>query len=188
MATISSKTARLAKIADQVVHCTKCRLCKTRTKAVPGEGPANARLFFIGEAPGRVEDETGRPFIGQSGQLLTRMLKNAGIDRRRVFITSILKCRPPRNRKPKKDEVKRCMPYLFKQLEAIKPKVIVLLGLVAIENAIGDHKKLKEMHGKRIKRGGKTYFIAYHPAAARRFPKIRKAMEEDFRKLKRLKL
>jgi DNA polymerase len=177
---------KLKSISRQISSCTNCQLCKTRKNTVPGEGPANAKLFFIGEAPGKTEDETGKPFCGQSGRLLTEMLENAGIDRRDIFITSILKCRPPNNRKPQKEEVEACTPHLLEQLDAIKPKVTVLLGLVAIKNTIGDHKKMKEMHGKILKNDGKSYFIAYHPAAARRFPWIRKVMEKDFKILKNL--
>jgi len=176
----------LDKLAKQISQCKKCRLWKTRKNTVPGEGPANAKLFFVGEAAGKNEDETGRPFIGQSGRLLTKMLEEAGIDRNKVFITSTLKCRPPLNRKPKRDEVEKCLPYLWQQIEVIKPKYIVLLGLVAIENMIGDHKKLKDMHGSTARMGDYNYFITYHPAAARRFLKIRKLMEEDLKKLKTL--
>jgi DNA polymerase len=176
----------LDKLADRIRACERCRLCKTRNNAVPGEGPSDANLFFIGEAPGRNEDETGRPFIGQSGRLLTSLLQDAGIDRKKVFITSILKCRPPNNRKPKGDEVEKCTPYLFQQIKAINPKMIVLLGLTAIENIIGDHKKLKDMHGQVARVGNYNYFITYHPAAARRFPKLKKTMIDDFKKLKRL--
>jgi len=176
----------LDKLADRIRACKKCRLCKTRKNAVPGEGPANARLFLIGEAPGRNENETGRPFVGQSGRLLTSLLQDAGIDRKKVFITSILKCRPPNNRKPKGDEVESCKPYLLQQVKAINPKMIVLLGLVAIENMIGDRKKLRDMHGQVVKAGDYNYFITYHPAAARRFPGLKKTIIDDFKKLKRL--
>jgi len=175
----------LDKLADRIRACEKCRLCKTRKNTVPGEGPPDARLFFIGEAPGRNEDETGRPFIGQSGQLLTILLGEAGIDRKEVFITSILKCRPPNNRKPKDDEIERCKPYLLQQVKAINPKMIVLLGLTAIKNMIGDQKKLKDTHGRVVGAGDYNYFITYHPAAARRFPGLKKTIIDDFKKLKR---
>ena len=176
----------LNKLADKIRACEKCRLCKTRNNAVPGEGPSDAKLFFIGEAPGRNEDETGRPFIGQSGQLLTTLLGEAGIDRKKVFITSILKCRPPNNRKPKGDEVESCKPYLLQQIKAIDPKIVVLLGLTAIKNMIGDSKKLKDMHGQVVRAGDYNYFITYHPAAARRFPGLKKTMIGDFKKLKKI--
>jgi len=176
----------LKELASQINKCKKCRLWKTRKNAVPGEGPSNAKLFFVGEGPGRNEDETGRPFIGQSGRLLTQMLEEAGIDRDKVFITSVLKCRPPNNRKPKNEEVEKCKPYLLNQIKNIKPKFIVLLGLVAIENMIGDHKKLKEMHGQVIRGGNYNFFVTYHPAAARRFKKFKEVMIQDLKKLKRL--
>jgi len=176
----------LGQIAKRVSVCRKCRLWETRKNTVPGEGPSNSKLFLIGEGPGESEDETGRPFIGQSGRLLSKMMEEAGIDRKKVFITSILKCRPPRNRKPKEDEIKSCMPYLQEQIEAVQPKMIGLMGLVAIKNTIGDHRKLKEMHGKVVKQGNYNYFITYHPAAARRFKKFKQLMAQDFKKLKRL--
>lgn len=180
------KEEKLIKIADKISRCRKCRLWKSRIKTVPGEGPADSDLFFVGEAPGKEEDESGRPFVGRSGRLLTNMLNKVGIDRSKIFITSILKCRPPHNRKPRKDEIENCIGYLIEQLEVIKPKVIVLLGLVAIECLIGNHRNLREMHGKNIEKDGKIYFITYHPAAARRSSRVRRIMEEDLKKLKKM--
>ena len=180
------KLGELKRIANEIKRCKKCKLWRTRKKAVPGEGSPNARLFFIGEAPGAVEDKTGRPFVGESGKLLTKILKANGIGREKVFITSCLKCKPPKNRKPKEDELRKCKSFLLKQISIIKPKIIVLLGYTAIKNLIGDKDKmrLKEMHGKLVKKEGKNYFITYHPAAGRRFPPIRKTIENDFSKLK----
>jgi DNA polymerase len=178
----------LDKLADRIRACEKCGLCKTRNNVVPGEGPSDAKLFFIGEAPGRNEDETGRPFIGQSGRLLTILLREAGIDRKNVFITSILKCRPPNNRKPRGDEIESCKPYLLQQINIIKPKAIVLLGLTAISNMMGEQKKLKDTHGQVVGAGDYNYFITYHPAAARRFPGLKKTIIDDFKKLKRLEM
>ena len=178
--------AELTKISEQINKCKKCSLCKTRQNTVPGEGPADSKLFLVGEAPGRSEDETGRPFIGQSGRLLTQMLEEAGIDRNEVFITSVLKCRPPENRKPNPGEVEKCKPHLLSQINCINPKFVVLMGLVAIGNMIGDNKQLKEIHGQIIKQGDYNFFITYHPAAARRFKKFKDVMIQDFKKLKKL--
>ena len=174
----------LNQIAKRVRECKKCRLWKTRKNTVPGEGPSDAKLFLIGEAPGDNENKTGRPFIGQSGRVLSKIMEEAKIDRNKVFISSILKCRPPKNRRPKEDEIKSCLPYLEGQIKIVKPELIGLLGLVAIKSTIGDHRKLKDMHGQVIRRGNNNYFLTYHPAAARRFKKFKLVMLQDFKKLK----
>ena len=123
---------QLEKLHDTIRHCTLCPLHETRTNAVPGEGPCDASVMLVGEAPGAKEDETGRPFVGRSGQLLVSLLEEIGLTREDVFITSILKSRPPKNRTPTQFEVNVCRPYLEKQIELIKPRFIVLLGGVAI--------------------------------------------------------
>ncbi|TXT56623.1 MAG: Type-4 uracil-DNA glycosylase [Candidatus Thorarchaeota archaeon] len=175
--------ASLKKIHQEIQNCTKCPLHKTRKNAVPGEGPSDADLMFVGEAPGAEEDKTGRPFVGRSGQLLIDLLNGIGLDRDDVFITSILKSRPPNNRTPHKDEVEACISYLERQIAVINPRIIVLLGGVAISNMIGPW-KLSEAHGRFYEAEGRTYFMTYHPAAALRFPKYRDIMSEDFQKLK----
>lgn len=148
--------------------------------AVPGEGPVDARVMFVGEAPGRREDATGRPFVGRSGELLTTLLENIGLSREEVFITSVLKSRPPSNRTPQKEEIEACLPYLHRQLAIIQPEVTVLLGGVATNSLIGPW-KLSDAHGSFYEAEGATYFITYHPAAALRFPKIQSRLEDDFR-------
>lgn len=180
---------KLEKIAQEVMHCKKCRLWKTRTNAVPGAGPANAKIMFVGEAPGSMEDLSGFPFVGPSGKFLNKMLEIAKIDREKVFISSPLKCRPPKNRKPKPDEIKKCLPYLKKQISVINPKLIVLLGETAIR-ALLDLKKveLSKLHGKMINKEGRVYFPTFHPAAGRRFPVVRKMMLDDFRTLGNLRV
>lgn len=180
--------AKIDRIASEIKKCVKCKLWKSRSNTVPGEGSANARLVFIGEGPGKEEDRTGRPFVGQSGRLLTKLLSEAGIKREEVFITSCVKCRPPKNRKPQKDELHACFPYLKAQIEAIEPKIVVLLGLVAVDKVIGDRIKMQRLHGQIVTRHGRTFFITYHPAAARRFQKIKGVMEGDLRALKRIVL
>ncbi|MGD2072778.1 MAG: uracil-DNA glycosylase [Candidatus Thorarchaeota archaeon] len=169
---------------DEIKTCTKCPLYHSRKNSVPGEGPVDAKVIFVGEAPGAKEDELGRPFVGRSGALLTELLKNIGLSRSEVFITSVLKSRPPKNRTPTKREVKACMPYLRRQFEIINPKLIVLLGGVAVSSIIGPW-KLLEAHGRFCEGSGRTYFITYHPAAALRFPKIRTKMVDDFKILKK---
>jgi uracil-DNA glycosylase family 4 len=147
---------------------------------VPGEGSEKSRLVFVGEAPGAREDESGRPFVGRSGQLLASMIERIGLKREEVFITSILKCRPPGNRAPLKSEVDTCLPYLKRQIDAISPEFVVLLGGVAISSLIGP-RKVSDAHGRFYEDDARTYFMTYHPAAALRFPKIGDRMRADFR-------
>lgn len=173
----------LEQLHKEIQKCEKCPLHASRTNAVPGEGPIDAKLMFVGEAPGAKEDETGRPFVGRSGKLLTEVIEGIGLKRDEVFITSILKSRPPKNRAPKSKEKKLCLPYLEKQIEIIDPNVIVLLGRVAIFTLIGPW-KLGEAHGRFYEGGGHTYFMTYHPAAALRFPEIKEVMKQDFKILK----
>ncbi|MFX0107287.1 MAG: uracil-DNA glycosylase [Candidatus Hodarchaeota archaeon] len=177
-----SRERELNQLHDEVRNCTRCPLHSTRTNAVPGEGPVNARVMFIGEAPGAREDETGLPFVGRSGDLLTELITNAGLARNEVFITSILKSRPPKNRTPRKSEIFACMPYLKRQIEIIKPRVIVLLGGVAVSSIIGPW-KLSEAHGCFYESEGLTFLITYHPAAAVRFPSLKTEMEADLAQL-----
>ncbi len=173
----------LEKVHSQIRKCKKCRLWKTRRHAVPGEGNARAKIMFIGQAPGRTEDATGRPFIGRAGKLLTELLAKNGLKREDVFITSVIKCFPLRNRIPKRDEITACNPYIRKQIALIKPKTIVLLGNVAIKTVLGDAGKLGKIHGKKIVRKGVVYVPAYHPAAAIRFPKLKKKLGIVFKTL-----
>ena len=179
-----SKDKELLYVHSDIQSCTKCDLSKTRTLAVTGEGPSNATMLFVGEAPGAREDELGRPFVGRSGILLTELLTEAGIERKEVFITSILKSRPPNNRKPTSSEIEACLPYLLKQIEIISPEVIVLLGSVAVSTLIGPW-KIGDAHGKTHESAdGQRFFITYHPAAALRFQKYRQIMVDDFKKLR----
>lgn len=179
-----TQSNELKHLHDNILHCTKCSLHHTRKNAVPGEGPVTAKVMFVGEAPGAMEDELGRPFVGRSGNLLTEMLKDIGLSRDDVFITSVLKSRPPKNRRPTKDEIDACMPYLIRQFEIINPKFIVLLGGVAVSSVIGPW-KLSEAHGRFYEGNGRTFFITYHPAAALRFPKTKDRMLDDFKILHR---
>jgi len=168
---------------EEIRRCTKCPLYETRKNAVPGEGPIDAEVMLVGEAPGAKEDETGRPFVGRSGQLLAEMLEAINLPREEVYITSVLKSRPPNNRQPRKNEINACLPYLHRQIELINPRFIVLLGGVAVSSLIG-HRKLSDYHGSFHKIDDGTFFITYHPAAALRFPEYKQSLRQDLRKLK----
>jgi len=170
---------KLEELDEVIRNCTLCPLHETRINAVPGEGSPTSRVMFIGEAPGAREDESGRPFVGRSGELLISMIQEIGLSRETVFITSILKSRPPKNRSPTQIEISACRPYLEQQIEILNPQVVVLLGGVAISSLVGPW-KVSEAHGRFYENGGRVYFMTYHPAAALRFPKIKAAMKEDF--------
>lgn len=173
-------TARtLSAIAQAVRACQGCVLNTCRTNTVPGEGNPAAQIMIVGEAPGRQEDEAGQPFVGMAGKFLDKLLVTAGLDRQSVFITNVVKCRPPSNRKPEREEVEACAPFLKRQIEAIDPKLIICLGGTAAFALLGI-KSLAKEHGKLIERDGRSYFVAYHPAA--RFH--RKLIVDDFVKLK----
>ncbi|MFQ6120184.1 MAG: uracil-DNA glycosylase, partial [Methanosarcinales archaeon] len=129
----------LQKLHKTIISCKKCPLYKTRRNAVPGEGPANTKIMFLGESPGSKEDVQGKPFVGPAGKVLDQLLKSIDLDRKKIFITSVLKCRPvigKRNRSPKREEIETCKPYLEKQIEIIKPKVIVTLGNYALQTLL----------------------------------------------------
>lgn len=180
------KQKMLEKLNKELACCRKCFLYKRASKIVFGEGWVGAKIMFIGEAPGREEDLTGRPFVGRSGKLLTHLLESVvGFKREKVFITSVIKHRPPNNRKPEAREVEACLPFLLRQIEIIKPKVIVLLGQTAF-GVFFRKEKLKDLRGNFIKKEGRIFFITYHPAAGLRFQKIKKILEKDFKKLRKL--
>ncbi len=180
-----NKEKLLNKLNREIRNCKKCPLWKTRKNAVPGEGPVNAKIMIVGQAPGVEEDLSGKPFCGRAGKFLDHLLKSAEIKREKVFITSPLKClpQPPINRKPKKEEIEACLPWLKKQIEIINPKKFILLGEVAF-SVFFPKKELSSFRGRWVKQESKEFFITYHPAAGLRFPKIRKILERDFRKLK----
>lgn len=178
---------KLAKLNKEIRKCRKCSLWRARTKAVPGEGPINSRIMIIGQAPGAEEDKTGRPFVGRAGQFLNQLLKIANLKREKVFMTSPIKCFPPKNRKPKKEEIVACFPWLKKQIEIINPQKFILLGEVAF-SVFFSNKKLNNFRGKFLTKNGRRYFITYHPAAGVRFPKFRNILEKDFKKFKSSKI
>ncbi len=180
-----NKEKELEKLHQEIRNCKKYPLWKLRKNAVPGEGPVNAKIMIVGQSPGVQEDKRGRPFCGPAGKLLDELLKIAKIERKKVFITSPLKClpQPPINRKPKKEEIEACLPWLKKQIEIINPKYFILLGEVAF-SVFFPKKKLSDVRGKLIEKDGKFYFPTYHPAAGLRFPRIKKILEKDFKNLK----
>ena len=180
-----AKRRRLEEIAKKIRRFKGLAIAKSARNAVPGEGNPNAKIVFVGQAPGREEDRTGRPFQGMAGRFLDRMLGMAGLRRNDVFITSVVKWFPPGNRRPTKKEIGAGLPFLIAQLEVIRPELIVLLGDVACESMIGKVDLLK-MHGKVVRRDGRNYFVTFHPAAGMRFPKIRRMMVRDFSKLRRI--
>ena len=145
--TINS-SAELEKLADEVCRCRECELGYSRTKAVPGEGNANARIMFIGEAPGADEDAQGRPFVGRAGQLLNKIITACGLKRTDVFIANILKCRPPENRDPRAEEIISCFPYLQRQIEIINPEIIVALGAPATRTLLNTNKSIGQLRGQ----------------------------------------
>lgn len=174
----------LEQIAREIRRCALCRLCEGRTHAVPGEGPADAHMMFIGEGPGEQEDLQGRPFIGPAGQLLTELLGEAGIARGEVFITNIVKCRPPGNRDPQPDEVSACRPYLDGQIASINPRVICTLGRPALQTLISPEARISREHGVPRIVDGVTFVPLYHPAAALHQRALRPALIDDMRRLR----
>ena len=174
--------AELEVIAAEVTGCTKCPLAKGRLKAVPGEGPPDARVMLIGEAPGYHENQQGRPFVGQAGQFLEELLGVAGLKRSDVFITNVVKCRPPANRDPQPEEIAACSDYLNRQTAALKPRVIVTLGRYSLGRFLPGQ-PISRIHGVPRRVGTVTVFPMYHPAAALHQPTLRKTLLEDMAKL-----
>jgi DNA polymerase len=182
----AAKAGKLEILAAQIRVCTKCPLCQSRTLAVPGDGAASARVMLIGEAPGREEDESGHPFVGAAGRFLDQVLEDAGITRSDLFITNIVKCRPPDNRTPRVSEVETCASnYLFEQIEIINPALIVLLGGVAAKKMLGV-KSVNEARGRVIDRDGRKYLVGYHPAVRFYREDLGEKVKEDFALLKRV--
>jgi uracil-DNA glycosylase len=170
----------LSDVAKLIENCKECKV-GTTGKAVPGEGNPRAKIMFVGEAPGKQEAATGRPFIGRSGQLLDKLIESAGLKREDVFITSIGKYLPIQGT-PNPFQIKHGATHLQKQIEIIKPKIIVTLGRVAA-SGLGFIVSVTKDHGKIIEKDGKTYMVTLHPAAALRFPPLKAVLEEDFKKL-----
>lgn len=175
----------LGKIGDRVKNCTRCRLHLTRKNAVPGDGNENTEIMFVGEAPGKNEDEVGRPFVGRAGQFLDFALAEAGLDRKDVFITNVVKCRPPGNRDPTDEEIESCSPYLDEQIEAIKPGVICTLGKFATGYILSSYgfemEPISRIHGRiyAVPVAMMKIIPMYHPAATIYNPSLKGQFLED---------
>ena len=180
------KLDTLEEIAKKVNKCTRCPLYETATKGVPGEGNPKAKLVCVGEAPGAKEDETGRPFVGQAGQLLTKILGAIDLTREQVFICNVLKHRPPGNRNPRPEEVEACSPYLIRQLEVIKPKVIVAFGTFAAQTLLNTKTPIGQLRGLVHKYHGIPLVVTYHPAALLRNPGWKRPTWEDVKLARRI--
>ena len=170
---------KLDGIKNRVVSCTNCSLSKSRTNAVPGNGNYHSDVIFVGEAPGRNEDLQGKPFVGTAGQILSEALEYAGFTRDQVYITNVVKCRPPNNRQPITEERTACRPYLSEELEIIKPKIICILGNTAYSSLL-DGSEITKNRGKFVKNNGLLYFVTVHPAAVIYNPGLRQVLKDDF--------
>ncbi len=175
----------LKQVAQEVAVCTKCKLYHSRKLAVAGEGPANASIMFIGEGPGFHENEQGRPFVGAAGKLLEELLGTIGMQRSQVFITNIVKCRPPGNRDPEPEEIQACDNYLERQIQAINPRVIVTLGRYSMGKFM-PNAKISVIHGQAMRIKGRLIVAMYHPAAALHQRSLLSVIQDDFAHLPEL--
>jgi DNA polymerase len=174
----------MLEINESIKQCKECPLHKNRIHPVPGEGNLQAKIMFLGEAPGRMEDDDGKPFIGRSGKYLTQLLEANGFSRSDVYITNAVKCRPPENRAPTDMELTACRAFwLNRQIELINPRLIVLLGKVPLRQMLNEIGALRDIHGQVRQDDCRKYYITFHPAAALRSPAMRAMMEEDFKKI-----
>ncbi len=172
----------LEQVAEEIKVCARCPLSQSRTIAVPGEGPANADIMFIGQGPGFHEDQSGRPFVGAAGNFLAEMLHEIGLERSDVFITNVVKCRPPGNRDPQPEEIAACSAYLERQIELINPKVIVTLGRYSMARWFPSA-RISRIHGQARQVGSRLIVAMFHPAAALHQPSLQETVRADFRKL-----
>lgn len=175
----------LQKVAEEVSVCTQCALHHSRKNAVPGEGPSNAEIMFIGEGPGFHENEQGRPFVGAAGKLLDDLLAKINMKRSDVFIGNVVKCRPPGNRDPQPAELSACSEYLERQIQAIDPKVIVTLGRYSLMHFM-PNAKISDVHGKAMQAKGRLVVAMYHPAAGLHQRSLMSTIEEDFKRIPEL--
>ena len=173
---------KLEIVKQNVIKCTKCDLCKTRTNSVPGKGNFQSNVIFVGEAPGKNEDKNGEPFIGVAGKKLTIALEEAGISRDEVYITNIVKCRPPNNRVPSNKERNTCQEYLKEEISIIKPKIICILGNTAFDSILGGS-EITKFRGKVARKNNLLYFITIHPAATIYNQKLIDVLKSDIVKL-----
>lgn len=177
--------SQLTELHEEIVKCQSCILSEARKNPVPGEGPENAQLVFIGEGPGFHEDQQGRPFVGAAGHFLEELLEDIGLTREDVYICNVIKCRPPGNRDPLPEEIEACKPFLDKQIEIISPQMIVTLGRFSMERYF-QGAKISQIHGQPRRIGGIIYYPMYHPAAALHQPKWRQLVKDDMSKIPQL--
>jgi uracil-DNA glycosylase len=177
-----SSEEMLKEVAVEIATCSKCNLCKGRTRAVPGEGNPQAKVLFIGEGPGQQEDRQGRPFVGPAGQFLDELLDSINLRRSDVFITNVVKCRPPNNRDPLPEEIAACDEYLDRQIAAIQPHVIVTLGRYSMTKFFGNE-KISAIHGRARKKDGYICIAMYHPAAGLHKHDLKNVIRDDFKKI-----
>jgi len=182
---MSEAAKELEILNRQITTCQRCPLGRMRTRAVPGEGPANAQIMFIGEAPGFHEDRQGRPFVGAAGKFLEELLASIGLKREDVYIANVIKCRPPGNREPQPDEIAACRPYLDKQIELIRPRIIITLGRFSMARYFPGA-SISSIHGQPKYSGGRIYYPMLHPAAALHQPRWRTLIEEDMKRIPEL--
>ncbi len=177
---------QLTRINNELTGCTRCRLHSGRTNLVFGEGSAKSGLVFVGEGPGSEEDRQGRPFVGRAGKLLDKMIFAIGFERREVYICNVVKCRPPENRAPQPDEAAACSPFLFRQIEALGPKVICALGLSAAQGLLGNTRPMFQLRGKVHLWRGIPLICTYHPAYLLRSPSQKAAAWQDLKEVLRV--
>ena len=177
-----NKMSALSELCDEIVRCQLCGIARSRTRAVPGEGPEDAEIMFVGEAPGWHEDQQGRPFVGPAGKYLEQLLASIGLTRQQVYITNVIKTRPPENRDPLPAEIQNCRRWLERQIEIIRPRMIVTLGRYSMAMFFPG-KSISKIHGTAQKRDGIIYFAMYHPAAALHQQSLRQVIEADMLKI-----
>ena len=176
----------VGQIREQLGDCTRCKLHSTRSNIVYGVGDPCAELMFVGEAPGRDEDQQGVPFVGRAGQLLTKIIEAIDLRREDVYIANVIKCRPPKNRNPEPDEIETCQPYLFAQIDAIQPKVIVALGAFAVKTLLQRDESISKLRGRTFDYRGAKLIPTFHPAYLFRSPDKKADVWEDMKRVRSL--
>jgi DNA polymerase len=184
-ATVAERGTELAKLAQEVAACSRCKLCEQRHHAVPGEGALDPPILFIGEGPGADEDATGRPFVGRAGQLLDKMIVAIKLRREQVYIANIVKCRPPENRTPEPDEVRACAPFLERQIALLKPQLICTLGLPATRALLPEVRSISAVRGREFRLGPVPLIPTFHPAYLLRNPAAKPQAWEDLKSIAR---
>ena len=182
---VADRAAALRSVANEVAECRRCALCETRTRTVFSDGSPEARVVFVGEAPGADEDAQGEPFVGRAGQLLTKIIQAMGMQREDVYICNIIKCRPPNNRTPETDEILACQPFLLKQLQAIRPRFICALGGPATQTLLKTKEPISRLRGRFFDFHGIPLLPTFHPAFLLRNPLEKKTVWEDMKLLLR---